>query len=85
MTTYATLHRGDPERCIRFIRQYCKDWHTKNEGAVRSFFIRMSPFAIADHPYCKVDSNFDNPRISDVVTDCDTFIDFEGNPRRRAL
>jgi hypothetical protein len=85
MTTYAILHKGDPERCIRFIRQYCKDWHTTNEGAVRNFFIRLSPFAIASHPYCKVDSDFDNPRISDVVTDCDTFIDFENNPRRRAL
>lgn len=85
MTTYAILHRGDPERCIRFIRQYCKDWHTNNEGAVRNFFIRMPPFTLADHPYCKVDSDFDSPRISDIVTDCDTFIDFENNPRRRAL
>lgn len=85
MTTYAILHRGDPERCIRFFRQYCKVWHEDNEVVVRNFFIRMSPFALADHPYCKVDSDYDCPCISDVVTACDTFIDFENNPRRRAL
>lgn len=85
MTTYAILHRGDPERCIRFIRQYCKDWHTTNEGAIRNFFIRMSPFALADHPYCKVDSSFDNPRIGSELDKDEVFIDFENNPRRRAL
>jgi len=85
MTTYAILHRGDPERCIRFFRQYCDDWHTTNEGAIRNFFIRMSPFALAVHPYCKVDSSFDNPRIGSELDKDEVFIDFENNPRRRAL
>lgn len=85
MTTYAILHKNDPERCIRFFRQYCKVWYEDNEVVVRNFFIRMPPFALADHPYCKVDSDYGLPCISDVVTACDTFIDFENNPRRRAL
>jgi hypothetical protein len=45
----------------------------------------MSPFALADHPYCKVDSSFDNPRIGSELDKDEVFIDFENNPRRRAL
>lgn len=85
MTTYAILHKNDPERCIRFIRQYCKSWHEDNEGAIRNFFIRRSPFELIEHPYCKVDSDFDNPCVSDKVGIGEMFIDFENNPRRRAL
>ncbi len=85
MTTYAILHREDPERCIRFFRQYRKDWNENNAQAIRNFFIRMSPFALADHPYCKVDSSFGNPRIGSELDKDEVFIDFENNPRRRAL
>lgn len=85
MTVYAILHKNDPERCIRFIRQYCKDWHTTNEGAVRNFFKYRPSIVLSNYPYCKVDSDYGCSCISDVVTACDTFIDFENNPRRRIL
>lgn len=85
MTTYVILHRGDPERCIRFFRQYYDGLYEEYEWAIRGFFKRMSPVIIVDHPYCKVDSDFDNPRIGTDLDEGDTFIDFENNPRRRAI
>lgn len=45
----------------------------------------MPPFTLADHPYCKVDSDFDDPRIGSELDKDEVFIDFENNPRRRAL
>lgn len=85
MTTYAILHRGDPERCIRFFNQYCKEWSTDYEWAVRGFFKRMPQATIIDHPYCKIDTDRNVPCIAIELEEGDTFIDFENNPRRRLL
>lgn len=85
MTVYAILHRGDPERCIRFFNQYCKEWSTDYEWAIRGFFKRMPQATIIDHPYCKVEDDCINPSICEKVCEGETFIDFENNPRRRAL
>lgn len=85
MTTYAILHREDPERCIRFFRQYCKEWSTDYEWAIRGFFKRMPQATIIDHPYCKIDIDHTMPCIAIGLEEGDTFIDFENNPRRRAI
>lgn len=85
MTTYAILHKNDPERCIRFFRQYCKDWCPDYEGIVRAFFKHLSAFALESRPYCKVDGFYDTANLSENLDKEDTLIDFEGNPRRRAL
>lgn len=86
MTTYAILHKNDPERCIRFFRQYCKDWHEDNECVIRNFFkYRSFPISAADYPYCKVDSDYSMPCVCDELGKEDIFIDFENNPRRRTL
>lgn len=85
MTTYAILHKGDPERCIRFTRQYCQAWDEFNAGAIRNHFIHMSPSLKEKYPYYKIEDDFDSLRVSDSVAFNETFIDFENNPRRRAL
>lgn len=85
MTTYAILHRCDPERCIRFIERYCRDWYPDGERLIRAFFKRLSASVLESHPYCKVNDAYYNPHISEDLDKEDTLIDFEGNPRRRAL
>lgn len=85
MTTYAILHRSDPERCIRFFRQYGDGWHEEYEWAIRGFFKRTSQIIIEDHPYCKIDNNLGVPCVATGLDEGDTFIDFENNPRRRAI
>lgn len=85
MTTYAILHRGDSERCIRFFNQYCKEWSTDYEWAIRGFFKRMPQATIIDHPYCKINADRSVPFIDIGLDEGDTFIDFENNPGRRLL
>lgn len=88
MTTYAILHRGDPERCIRFFRQYCKVWQEDYIYSIRHFFKSRPSLVLSAYPYCKIESdNYDNclPCIATEPDEGDTFIDFENNPRRRAL
>ena len=82
MTTYAILNNNDPERCLRFIRQYCKDWHEDNAGAIRNYFTKHT---LEDRPYFKVHSVIDSPGVSAWLDIDDKFIDFENNPRRRAI
>lgn len=85
MTVYAILHKNDPERCIRFFRQYCDDWHEDNDVAIRNFF-KYRPFPVLfDHPYCKIENSCCAPCVDRELDEGDTFIDFENNPRRRAL
>lgn len=85
MTVYAILHKNDPERCIRFFRQYCDCWCEDNAHAIRNFF-KYRPFPVlSDYPYCKVENSCCVPCVDRELDEGDTFIDFENNPRRRFL
>ena len=85
MTVYAILHKNDPERCIRFFRQYCDDWREDYVDNIRNFFKYRPSIVLSDYPYCKVENSCFVPCVDRELDEGDTFIDFENNPRRRVL
>ena len=83
MTRYITEHYKDPERAIRFFRQYCTDWHESNADIIRKFFLKRHDLDV--WKYVAIFDDLDSPNISCNIDDLDTYVKFEDVKGRRCL